>query len=83
MKQRVTLTLNRDAVAYLDHLAGQESTSRSMMVEQIIVDYILERKRDELARQAAEFFAAPESLEEREERADWERLAMEVLRNDT
>ena len=83
MKQRVTLTLNEDAVAYLDQLARQESTSRSMMVEQIIVDYIHERKRDELARQAAEFFATPEGPEEREERADWERLAMEVLRNDT
>jgi hypothetical protein len=31
MKQRVTLTLNEDAVAYLDQLAGQEATSRSMV----------------------------------------------------
>jgi metal-responsive CopG/Arc/MetJ family transcriptional regulator len=83
MKQRVTLTLNEDAVAYLDQLAGREATSRSMMVEQIIMDYILERKRAELARQAAVFFAAAESADEAAERCDWERLSTEVLRDES
>lgn len=82
MKQRVTLALREDTVAYLDDIATQESKNRSVIVEQILVDYMLDRKRSELARQAAEFFATPESPEEQEERADWQRLAMEVLRND-
>jgi metal-responsive CopG/Arc/MetJ family transcriptional regulator len=83
MKQRVTLTLNEEAVAYLDQLAGQESTSRSMMVEQIIVDYIHDRQRAELARQAAAFFAVAESADEAAERRDWERLSTEILRNES
>jgi metal-responsive CopG/Arc/MetJ family transcriptional regulator len=83
MKQRVTLTLNEDAVAYLDQLAGQESTSRSTMVEQIIVDYIRDRQRVELARQAAVFFAAAESADEAAERRDWERLSTEILRDES
>jgi metal-responsive CopG/Arc/MetJ family transcriptional regulator len=82
MKQRVTLTLNEDAVAYLDRLVEEESTNRSMVVEQIIVSYIRDRKRNELARQAAEFFATPQSPEEQEEQTDWERLTTEVLRDD-
>ncbi len=61
MKQRVTLALREDTVAYLDQIATQESKNRSIIVEQILVDYMLDRKRDELARQAAEFFATPES----------------------
>jgi metal-responsive CopG/Arc/MetJ family transcriptional regulator len=83
MKQRVTLTLNEDAVAYLDQLAGQEATSRSMVVEQIIVDYIHDRQRAELARQAAAFFAADESSDEAAERRDWERLSTEPLRDES
>jgi len=80
MKQRVTLALHEDTVAYLDQIATQESKNRSIVVEQILVDYMLDRKRDELARQAAEFFATPESPAEQEERADWQRLAMEGIK---
>ncbi len=80
MKQRVTLALREDTVAYLDQIATQESKNRSIVVEQILVDYMLDRKRDELARQAAEFFATPESPAEQEERADWQRLAMEGIK---
>ena len=82
MKQRVTLSLNEDAVAYLDRLVEEESTNRSMIVEQIIVDYIHDRRRAELARQAAVFFAAPESVDEAAERQDWERLSSETLRDE-
>lgn len=82
MKQRVTLTLNEEAVAYLDQLVGQEATNRSMMVEQIIVDYIRDRQRAELARQAAAFFAVTERADEAAERLAWERLGAEVLRDE-
>jgi len=34
----------------------------------------------ELARLAAEFYATPESVEERKERLDWEALGFEVLK---
>lgn len=83
MKQRVTLTLNEAAVAYLDRLGQQESVSRSTIVEQIIVDYIRDRQRADLARQAAAFFAAEESPEETVERVDWERLGAETLRDES
>ncbi|MCU0502128.1 MAG: ribbon-helix-helix protein, CopG family [Anaerolineae bacterium] len=82
MKQRVTLTLNEDAVAYLDRLVEEEATNRSMIVEQIIVDYIHDRRQAELARQAAAFFAAPERAAEAAERQDWERLSAETLRDE-
>ena len=82
MKQRVTLTLNEHAVAYLDSLVGLESTNRSLVVEKIIVDYMTERRQAQLARQAAAFFAVPESMAEAEERADWESLGLEVWRDE-
>jgi hypothetical protein len=82
MKQRVTLTLNEAAVAYLDRLGVQEALSRSTLVEQIIVDYIRDRQRADLARHAAAFFAGGESPEETAERMDWERLGAEVLRDE-
>ena len=49
------------------------------MAELILVDFIRQQRRVELTRQAAAFFAQPESADEAEERADWERLSMEVL----
>ena len=79
MKQRVTLALDREAVFYLDEIAAQEQKSRSAMAELILVDFIRQKRRVELTRQAAAFFAQPESADEAEERADWERLSMEVL----
>lgn len=82
MKHRVTLTLDGDIVAYLDRLVGQEADNRSMIVERIIMDYIRDRQRAELARQAAAFFSVVEGPDEAAERADWELLGMEVLRDE-
>lgn len=82
MKQRVTLTLEADAVSYVDKVATQERKSRSAVVEAILKDFIREQRQTELARQAAAFFARPENADEAEERADWERLSMEVLRRE-
>lgn len=79
MKQRVTLALDVEAVSYLDEMAAQEQKSRSAMVQLILVDFIRQQRRVKLARQAAAFFAQPESADEAEERADWERLSLEVL----
>lgn len=79
MKQRVTLALDVEAVSYLDEMAAQEQKSRSAMAESILLDFIRQQRRVELARQAAAFFGQPESTDEAEERADWERLSLEVL----
>jgi predicted transcriptional regulator len=79
MKQRVTLALDREAVSYLDEMAAQEQKSRSAMAELILVDFIRRQRQVELAHQAAAFFAQPENADEAEERADWERLSLEVF----
>ena len=79
MKQRVTLTLDTEAVSYLDKVATQEQKSRSAMAEVILMGFIHQQQRGALGRQAAAFFAQPQSADEAEERADWERLSMEVL----
>ena len=82
MKQRVTLTLENELVAYLDRVATEAKRSRSAAAELIISDYLERRRQAELARQAAAFFAQPETPEEAEERADWEVLSLEVLSRD-
>ena len=79
MKRRVTLTLDREAVSYLEEMAAQERKSRSAMAELILLDFVRRQRQLELARQAAAFFAQPESADEADERADWERLSLEVL----
>ena len=83
MKERVTLTLDRECVEYLDELASRQRRSRSAMLEALIKEHLKKKRDEELARLAKEFFAEPESPEEAEERVDWQKLAMEVLaRND-
>lgn len=82
MKQRVTLTLENELIAYLDLVATEAKRSRSAVAELIINDYLKRRRQAELARQAATFFAQPEAHEETEERADWEALSLEVLSRD-
>jgi len=82
MKRRVTLTLENELVAYLDQVAAEVKRSRSAAAELIIRDYLKRRRQAELARQAAVFFAQPETPEEAEERADWEALSLEVLSRD-
>lgn len=77
--KRVTLTLDVEAVSYLDEIAAREQKSRSAMAELILTGFARQQRRIELARQAAAFFAQPESADEAEERAAWERLSMEVL----
>ena len=82
MKQRVTLTLENELVVYLDQVATEAKQSRSAAAELIIRDYLKHRRQAELARQAAVFFAQPETPEEAKERADWETLSLEVLSRD-
>ena len=83
MKQRVTLTLDAKAVSDLDEIAAREQKSRSAMAELVLTGFVRERRRVGLERQAAAFFAQPESADEAEERAAWERLSMEVLSRET
>jgi len=75
----VTLTLDTGAVSCLDEIATQEQKSRSAMAELILTGFIHQQHRGALGRQAAAFFAQPPGADEAEERADWERLSMEVL----
>lgn len=82
MKQRVTLTLENELVAYLDQVATEAKRSRSAVAEWIISDYLKRRRQTELARQAAAFFAQPEPPQEVEEHTDWETLSLEVLSRD-
>jgi predicted transcriptional regulator len=79
MKQRVTLSLDAEAVSGLNEIAAREQKSRSAVAEAILLDFARQQRCVELARQAEAFFGQPESADETEERAAWERLSMEVL----
>jgi metal-responsive CopG/Arc/MetJ family transcriptional regulator len=79
MKQRVTLTLDAKAVSGLDEIAAREHKSRSALADSILMGFVRQQRRVELARQAEAFFSQPESADETEERAAWERLGLEVL----
>lgn len=83
MKQRVTLALGTESVSYLDEIAAREKKSRSAIVQFILTEFVNRQRQIDLARQAAAFFAQPESAEEAGERSAWERLGMEVLGRET
>ena len=78
MKSRVTLSLERDYVKYLDQLAAQWGKSRSATLAVLIRERLERHRRTKLAAQAQKFFAQPESEEEAGERVAWERAGLEV-----
>lgn len=82
MKSRVTLSLERDYVEYLDRLAAQWGRSRSAALTALILEHLQRYKREQLSAQARKFFAQPESEVEASERIAWERAGFEVLAHD-
>jgi len=82
MKPRVTISINRQILRYVDRLVGRRGASRSEVVESFIRESRQRQQEAALALRAKEFFAEPEPEAEREERADWMRASLETLKLD-
>ena len=82
MKERVTISLEKDTLAYLDAQKGQKGASRSEVIETLLQAVRQQACEAELADQARAFFAVEETEEERQERADWLRMSMETQARD-
>jgi metal-responsive CopG/Arc/MetJ family transcriptional regulator len=82
MRPRVTITIAKDLLVYVDRTAGKKGVSRSQVIESLLRDSHRRRREEELASRAKEFFAQPESVEEIEERQDWLKMSAETQRVD-
>ena len=82
MKPRVTITIAKDLLVYVDRSAGKKGASRSEVIESLLRDSQRRRREEELASRAKEFFAQPETAEEVEERQDWLKMSAETQRVD-
>ena len=82
MKPRVTITINRHTLRYVDRLVGKRGASRSEVVESFIRESWQRQREAALARRAKQFFAEPEPETETEEREDWMRASLETLKLD-
>ena len=82
MKPRVTITIAKDLLVYVDRSVGKRGASRSEVIESLLRESQRRRREEDLARRAKEFFAEPETVEEREERQDWLKLSAETQRVD-
>jgi len=75
----MTVTLHLECVTFLDQLARQQKMSRSAVLDALLKEHLRRWEEEKLACLAQEFFAEPETTEEREERRAWEKLSLEVL----
>ena len=82
MKPRVTITIAKDLLVYVDRSVGKRGGSRSEVIESLLRDSQRRRREEELAGRAKDFFAQPETAEEGEERQDWLKLSAETQRVD-
>ena len=82
MKPRVTVTMSRQTLRYVDRLVGKRGSSRSEVVESFILESQQQQRQEELARLAKEFFTARQSAEEKQERQDWVTASLETLKLD-
>ncbi len=83
MKPRVTISISKQTLTYVDRLIGERGSSRSEVVESFIREYQRRQREQELARIAQEFFAGPASEQETEERQDWLKASLETLKLDS
>lgn len=82
MKQRVTVSITRELLTYVDRSAGTRRTSRSRVIESLIQESRQRKREAELAERAREFFAGELSPEEQEEREAWLKMSLETLTRD-
>ena len=82
MKPKVTISISRESLDYLDRFVGKRGSSRSQVVESFIRESRQRRREEVLARRAKQFFAQPEPEDETKEREDWAKASLEALRID-
>lgn len=82
MKKRLTISISKQSLDYVERSVGKRGTSRSAVVESFIRESLERRREERLARLAKEFFAQPESQEETEAKDDWLKASMETQKRD-
>ena len=82
MKARVTVSIARDVLEFVDVAARRKSMSRSELVEEVLRSSRKRIREVRLARQARQFFERAPTKEEAEERMDWLKLSAETFRRD-
>ena len=82
MKARVTISVSKQTLNYVDRLVGKRGRSRSQVIESFIRETQQRQWEEALAGLAREFFAAPELEGESQEREDWLKAGVETLQRD-
>jgi metal-responsive CopG/Arc/MetJ family transcriptional regulator len=77
-KSRVTISISRRILKFVDHIAGSRGTSRSDTVESLIRESQNRREEEHLAEAARAFFADPQRQDEAAEREDWLQAGLET-----
>lgn len=83
MKPRVTITLSRESLRYVERLARKGGVSRSSVMESLVRESGRCEQELELARLARRFFSKPEDAEESAEREAWLQAGLGTLRDAT
>src|SRR5713226_6055834 len=60
MKPKVTISISKESLDYLNHFIGKRGSSRSQVVESFIRESRQRRREEALARRAKQFFGQPE-----------------------
>lgn len=66
-KQRVTLSLSSNVLAAIDEVVKRSHLSRSGLVESVLEDWYEQELRDQLSREAAEYYKSLTAKEHQEE----------------
>jgi Arc/MetJ family transcription regulator len=80
MRKRITFTLDEEILEKVQQ--SKNGRSASERVNELLKRAFRAERRDQLEREAAAFFALPETAEERKERKAFEKAALETLAHD-
>jgi metal-responsive CopG/Arc/MetJ family transcriptional regulator len=82
MRERVTISLTNEILTYVDDCKDEKGTSRSAVIETLLREAQRKAREEDLAAQAAAFFAEPLSADEEAERIDWLAMSRETYQRD-
>jgi metal-responsive CopG/Arc/MetJ family transcriptional regulator len=82
MKRRVTVSISKAALDYVDHSIGKRGPSRSQVIESLIRESWRRKREGQLAALARDFFATQALPQEVEEREDWLQMSLETQERD-
>lgn len=82
MKARVTISVSKHSLHYVDRLVGRKGSNRSQVIESFIRESLRREHEAKLMQTAREFFSQPEPEGEAQEREFWLRAGLETLKRD-